>query len=45
MKLVMSLADIISVIDYGSKIAEGLASEIQSNEGVIEAYLGKKRYE
>jgi branched-chain amino acid transport system ATP-binding protein len=43
MKLVMSIADTISVIDHGIKIAEGSAEEIQNNEKVIEAYLGKRR--
>ena len=42
MRLVMSLADTISVLDHGEKIAEGTAKEIQSNQRVIEAYLGKQ---
>ena len=41
MNVVMNTADDIVVLNYGEKLAEGTATEIQNNQEVIKAYLGE----
>jgi branched-chain amino acid transport system ATP-binding protein len=41
MSLTMEISDRLLVLDQGKKLAEGTPREIQSNEAVMAAYLGK----
>jgi branched-chain amino acid transport system ATP-binding protein len=41
MGVVMDISDRICVVDFGTKIAEGPPEEVQNNEHVVSAYLGR----
>ena len=43
MDLVMSICEVLTVLNFGRVIAEGLPGQIQGNPDVIEAYLGRRR--
>ncbi len=40
MELLMAVSDVITVLEFGSIIAEGTPAEVQGNAAVVAAYLG-----
>ena len=42
MDFVMSLADRLVVLDFGTRIAEGIPAVIRKDPVVLEAYLGRR---
>ena len=42
MRLIMGICDLITILNFGEKIAEGNVEEVSTNPDVIEAYLGRR---